>query len=81
VGSAYRTILRRDPDVEGLGSYLSQLRSGASKVQLLRALAASQEAVDRGYSGAILEALPPADESGLRHGVRRLFGRLRGGGD
>lgn len=79
VNLAYRTVLRRDPDIEGLSSYLAQLRSGANKAQLLRALASSQEAVDRGLSEAVLALLPPPAAAGLRAGIRRLLASSRGG--
>lgn len=40
---AYQTLLKRDPDREGFGYYLRQLRSGCSKIQILWQLRVSKE--------------------------------------
>lgn len=67
VRSAYRVILRREPDTQGLRHYLNQIRSGISKVKIIRNLRASlegQEAAtvlhDITYASMVetLEAIP-----------------------
>ena len=45
VKAAYRSILGRAPDLGGLQNYLSQVRAGANKAQILRELAQSPEGV------------------------------------
>lgn len=40
---AYQTLLKRDPDREGLAHYLGQLRMGCSKIQILWQLRMSKE--------------------------------------
>jgi len=40
---AYQTLLKRDPDTEGLVHYLEQLRMGCSKIQILWQLRMSKE--------------------------------------
>jgi hypothetical protein len=47
ISCAYQTLLGRDPDPEGLRFYLGQLRSGASKVQILAQLRHSAECETR----------------------------------
>lgn len=44
VESAYLTLLKRKPDSEGGSHYLSRLRAGVSKIQILGELCASREA-------------------------------------
>ncbi|MDR8035482.1 DUF4214 domain-containing protein [Burkholderia cenocepacia] len=67
VRSAYRVILRREPDTQGLRDYLNQIRSGISKVKIIQDLRASlegQEAAtvlhDIAYASMVetLEAIP-----------------------
>lgn len=41
---AYRTLLGREPDIEGANYYLRRLRSGVSKIQILAQLCLSKEA-------------------------------------
>jgi predicted SAM-dependent methyltransferase len=43
VETAYRLILRRDADSEGLKSYLSRVRNGVSKLQILNEISSSDE--------------------------------------
>ncbi|AXF19743.1 hypothetical protein CUJ89_03910 [Burkholderia pyrrocinia] len=43
VRSAYRVILKREPDTQGLRDYLNQLRSGISKVKIIQDMRASRE--------------------------------------
>ena len=45
VKAAYRSILGRAPDLGGLQNYLSQVRAGVNKIQILRDLAQSPEGV------------------------------------
>jgi hypothetical protein len=45
VKAAYRSILGRAPDAGGLENYLSQVRAGVNKAQILRELAYSPEGV------------------------------------
>jgi FkbM family methyltransferase len=44
VECAYLTLLKRQPDTDGLGFYLSRLRNGAPKLQLLGEIMESKEA-------------------------------------
>ncbi|WP_186114278.1 DUF4214 domain-containing protein [Burkholderia gladioli] len=43
VRSVYRVILRREPDMHGMHFYLNRLRSGTSKVRIIRDLRTSRE--------------------------------------
>jgi hypothetical protein len=43
IGSAFLTLLGREPDPEGMGYYLDRLRTGISKVQILMQLRLSSE--------------------------------------
>ncbi len=43
IRGAYRTLLGREPDPEGLGAYLEELRDGTPKIDLLAAIALSPE--------------------------------------
>ncbi|NIF80751.1 DUF4915 domain-containing protein [Paraburkholderia sp. Cy-641] len=43
VGCAYRTLLRREPDVEGFGYYIQRLRNGVEKSEIIAQLALSKE--------------------------------------
>jgi len=61
IGSAYKTILEREPDPEGARHYLSRLRSGWSKLSILMQLRDSEE----GRQVAAL--LPGLDAAILRH--------------
>jgi glycosyltransferase involved in cell wall biosynthesis len=47
VQSVYRMVLQRTPDPKGLDFYLSRLRSGVSKIQVLAEVMDSQEAVSK----------------------------------
>jgi GT2 family glycosyltransferase len=47
VQSVYRMVLQRIPDPEGLDFYLSRLRNGVSKIQILAEIIDSQEAVSK----------------------------------
>jgi len=67
VRSAYRIILRREPDTQGLRDYLNQIRSGISKVKIIQNLRASREGReaatilhDFAYASVVetLEAIP-----------------------
>ncbi|ERJ40571.1 hypothetical protein L810_4484 [Burkholderia sp. AU4i] len=67
VRSAYRVILRREPDTQGLRDYLNQIRSGISKVKIIQNLRASREGQeaatalhDIAYASMVetLEAIP-----------------------
>ncbi|HZW14133.1 MAG TPA: DUF4214 domain-containing protein [Noviherbaspirillum sp.] len=66
VESAYRTVLARSPDPEGRQYYLSRLRAGVSKVQILAQLCLSTE------GRASLRKVP-----GLAKAIRRYqIGRM-----
>jgi glycosyltransferase involved in cell wall biosynthesis len=47
VQSAYRMVLQRPPDPQGLDFYLSRLSNGVSKIQILGEVIDSQEAVSK----------------------------------
>jgi glycosyltransferase involved in cell wall biosynthesis len=44
VNAAYRTLLQRSPDTEGMAYYASRLRRGASRLQVLEQICRSSEA-------------------------------------
>ena len=48
INAAYRAVLQRDADQGGMQCYLSMLRSGASKVEILGLISNSQEGRQRG---------------------------------
>ena len=65
VWGAYRALLGRDPDPEGLGHYLEKLRSGCLKVDILTELRDSPEGSivsnrARGLSRALARTAAPA---------------------
>lgn len=43
IGNAYRAILRREPDENGMRLYLEKMKAGMHKARILEALAGSQE--------------------------------------
>jgi FkbM family methyltransferase len=63
VRSAYRAILGREADVEGLAHYLRRLESGKSRLSVLRALLSSPEAKNR---SSVVEPLRRAVQSKRR---------------
>jgi Domain of unknown function (DUF4214) len=76
VKAAYRAILGRVPDPSGLENYLSQVRAGVNKAQILRELAQSPEGVatTRGLRGMQhIGKHPPM----WRRIVRQMTGRRR----
>jgi predicted nucleic acid-binding Zn-ribbon protein len=66
IGSAYKTILEREPDPEGARHYLSRLRSGWPKLSILMQLRDSEE----GRQVAAL--LPGLDAAILRYRLATL---------
>jgi FkbM family methyltransferase len=66
IGSAYKTILEREPDPEGARHYLSRLRSGWPKLSVLMELRNSEE----GRQVAAL--LPGLDTAILRYRLAKL---------
>jgi FkbM family methyltransferase len=59
VGAAYQTLLRREPDPDGLRNYVQELNSGASKLSVLSKLRNSEEGRRSGvpligYRGALI---------------------------
>jgi Domain of unknown function (DUF4214) len=61
VQCAYQTLLGRSPDPEGLAYYLSRLRTGFSKIQILKQLRMSSEGREHGAR------LPSLDIAIQRH--------------
>jgi O-antigen biosynthesis protein len=57
VFSAYRTLLGRSPDPDGLGYYLSRLRAGVEKIEIIAQLRLSNEGKSREVKIAGLEVL------------------------
>lgn len=77
VEAAYQTVLLRAADPTGQADYAGALARGVSKVEILRALARSAEALERGL-GEVWEArLPPepAQDAGRKPLINRLLGR------
>jgi len=72
VRSAYRAILARDPDPAGLHHYLSALRCGQRKTQILRSLAKSAEASAR---SSYLDLQHLSDEAFIDAVYQRILGR------
>jgi Domain of unknown function (DUF4214) len=60
IQGAYRALLGREPDPEGLGNYMEQLLGGTPKIDLLAALALSWEGRTR--AGALGDAVLKACE-------------------
>jgi FkbM family methyltransferase len=60
VQCAYQSLLRREPDADGLQYYVHRLRAGAPKIQILSEIYASDEAKSVGL-----------DLPGLRRAIRR----------
>ena len=52
INAAYALILSREPDSDGLGTYLPKIRAGAPKASVITAMARSAEAAERGVDAA-----------------------------
>ncbi len=83
VRSAYKSILWREPDFEGLIAHLAMLCTGGDSVSLLRGLAQSEEAKKLPYVWSELEALLSKEEKWprkigrkMRRAIRRVTGRV-----
>jgi O-antigen biosynthesis protein len=77
VFSAYRTLLGRSPDPDGLGYYLSRLRSGVEKIEIIAQLRLSKEGKSREVKIAGLEVLIRShlrQKRALWNRVRRIYG-------
>ncbi len=72
VDAAYLSILRRVADPAGKAHYLERLAQGISKADVVKALASSDEARQRGLGADWLRAPAPSRES---RGWRRWLGR------
>ncbi len=59
---AFRTLLGRDPDQEGLNYYLGRVRSGYAKIQILRQLRRSPECALRDAYQTLLGRDPSSEE-------------------
>jgi len=66
IGSAYKTILEREPDPEGALHYLSRLRSGWPKISVLMELRNS------GEGRQVAALLPGLDPAILRYRLAKL---------
>lgn len=63
VAEAYRGLLGREPDPEGMGAYLEQLRGGSPRIELLALIALSREGLARaGAAPAMRGALADAHQ-------------------
>ena len=71
VGGVYRCLLGRNPDAEGTRIWLAYLRAGASRLDTVRAIAASDEACARGVRAHELTAR--MGESDPEPALRRLW--------
>lgn len=67
----FRTILNRDPDEVGKHFYLSRLRLGENKMQIIAELSSSKECLQKGKSISWI------DQALTLHKVKRLFGMGR----
>ncbi|AUW56875.1 hypothetical protein C1T17_01095 [Sphingobium sp. SCG-1] len=66
IGSAYKTILEREPDAEGARHYLSRLHSGWPKLSVLMELRNSEE------GSQVAALLPGLDTAILRYRLAKL---------
>jgi len=77
VTALYHEILGRDPDPDGLATFVAQLQGGATEAQVAHALATSPEnygqMVDEYYSDYFNRA---ADGAGRQHWIDELLGGL-----
>jgi hypothetical protein len=67
---AFQTLLGRAPDPEGLNYYLGRVRTGHSKIQILKQLRRSPESFLRGAYQTLLGRDP--DPEGREHFLRQL---------
>lgn len=76
---AYHTLLGREPDPEGLGYYLSRLRTGIPKIQMLAQLRLSKEGQAYIHKVPGLDAAIRRYQMGLYPLIGWLFRRVDGG--
>lgn len=74
VVAAYRSVLGREPDDEGLKHYTDRLRAGISRATMLHEISRSQEAK---LFGAQIEGLPKLLKQAELSRVQRILRRLR----
>ena len=81
IALVYQIFLRRSPDTQGETHYLSRLRSGVSKLQIIQEISESAEGTK---IGAVLPGLKEAQIAARRSkfsALRGLLARLLRGGE